>query len=552
LFVWNFLYCYRNNLVWRLNIVYGEKMNGRIEGNKSGYAASAAVATRTHMMENKKPQRVLMIALNMLLAFAAVIIFTISFVGSASARELPDFTELVEKFGPSVVNVSTKARPSARGQSGQPLDENDPMYEFFRRFMPPDAIPSPRGSPNAPRTPRRVPKSGEEPPLRNLGQGSGFIFSADGYVLTNAHVVANAEEVTVTLTDKREFKAKVIGSDVRTDIAVLKLEVTGLPKVTLGDSDKVRVGEWVMAIGSPFGFENTVTAGIVSAKTRETGEFVPFIQTDAAVNPGNSGGPLFNIKGEVIGINSQIYSDGGGYIGISFAIPINTANETANQIIKSGKVTRGRIAIEMEQGGISDDLAESFGLPKSPGVMIKTVEKDGPADKAGIQAKDIIRKVNGVAVKNNIDVVRAISTKSPGTKIIISIWRKGSEKDYTVTVAEAPSDARVATLSGEKKADPKAPPGKPNRLGLVVKDIGADDKKELKLGQGVIVEDVDGAAERAGIQPGDLILAFNTVDVKTAAQFAELVAKMDTKKPAALLVKRGEESRYITLRADAK
>jgi serine protease Do len=549
------LYCYCNNLVWRLKIVYGEKMNGRIDVNKSGYAAKTAIAMRTQMMENKKPQRVFMIALNMLLAFAVVLIFAISSAGSASARELPDFTELVEKFGPSVVNVSTKARPSARGQSGLQLDENDPMYEFFRRFMPPDAIPSPRANPNAPnapKTPRRAPKGGDEPPLRNLGQGSGFIFSTDGYVLTNAHVVANAEEVTVTLTDKREFKAKVIGSDQRTDIAVLKLEVTGLPKVTLGDSDKVRVGEWVMAIGSPFGFENTVTAGIVSAKTRETGEFVPFIQTDAAVNPGNSGGPLFNIKGEVIGINSQIYSDGGGYIGISFAIPINTANETANQIIKGGKVTRGRIAIEMEQGGISDDLAESFGLPKTPGVMIRNVEKDGPADKAGILPKDIIRKVNGVAVKNNIDVVRAISTKLPGTKITLSIWRKGAEKDYTVTVAEAPADARVASSPGEKKADPKSPPGKPNRLGLVVKDIGADDKKELKLGQGVIVEDVDGAAERAGIQPGDLILAFNTVDVKTAAQFAELVAKMDTKKPAALLVKRGEESRYITLRADAK
>lgn len=527
-------------------------MNGRIDVNKAGYPARAE--SNAYAVENKKPQRALIIALNMLLAFAVTLSFAISSVRSASARELPDFTELVEKFGPSVVNVSTKARASARGQSGLQLDENDPMYEFFRRFMPPDATPSPRTNPNAPnvpKVPRRAPKGGEEPPLRNLGQGSGFIFSADGYVLTNAHVVANAEEVIVTLTDKREFKAKVIGSDQRTDIAVLKLEATGLPKVTLGDSDKVRVGEWVMAIGSPFGFENTVTAGIVSAKTRETGEFVPFIQTDAAVNPGNSGGPLFNIKGEVIGINSQIYSDGGGYIGISFAIPINTANETANQIIKGGKVTRGRIAIEMEQGGISDDLAESFGLPKTPGVMIKNVEKDGPADKAGILAKDIIRKVNGVAVKNNIDVVRAISTKLPGTKITLSIWRKGTEKDYTVTVAEAPADARVAAL-GEKKADPKSPPGKPNRLGLVVKDIGADDKKELKLGQGVIVEDVDGAAERGGIQPGDLILAFNTVDVKTAAQFAELVAKMDTKKPAALLVKRGEESRYITLRADAK
>lgn len=538
-------------------------MNCRTFVNQVASFTNAAFNTRFRALpamsriENIVAQCVLKAAMNMAFSALAVSVMVfalaISSVTVVSAKELPDFTDLVDKFGPAVVNVSTKARASARAQGGMPLDENDPMYEFFRRFMPPDATPSPRNpNPNAPnpKSPRRAPKSGDESPLKNLGQGSGFIFSTDGYVLTNAHVVANADEVIVTLTDKREFKAKVIGSDQRTDIAVLKLEATGLPKVTLGDSDKVRVGEWVMAIGSPFGFENTVTAGIVSAKTRETGEFVPFIQTDAAVNPGNSGGPLFNIKGEVIGINSQIYSDGGGYIGISFAIPINTANETANQIIKGGRVTRGRIQIEMEQGGITDDLAESFGLPKSPGVMIKSVEKGGPADKAGIQGKDIIRKVNGVAVKNNIDVVRAISTKAPGSKLTLSIWRKGVDKDYTVTVAEAPADVRVANL-GDKKADPK-PLGTPNRLGLIVKDIGADDKKELKLGQGVIVDDVDGAAERAGIQAGDLILAFNTVDVKTAAQFADLVAKMDAKKPAALLIKRGEESRYVTLRADAK
>jgi len=538
-------------------------MNCRTFVNQVASFTNAAFNTRFRALpamsrvENIAAQCVLKAAMNMAFSAltASVMVFALAIpsVTVASAKELPDFTDLVDKFGPAVVNVSTKARASARAQGGMPLDENDPMYEFFRRFMPPDATPSPRNpNPNAPnpKSPRRAPKSGDESPLKNLGQGSGFIFSTDGYVLTNAHVVANADEVIVTLTDKREFKAKVIGSDQRTDIAVLKLEATGLPKVTLGDSDKVRVGEWVMAIGSPFGFENTVTAGIVSAKTRETGEFVPFIQTDAAVNPGNSGGPLFNIKGEVIGINSQIYSDGGGYIGISFAIPINTANETANQIIKGGRVTRGRIQIEMEQGGITDDLAESFGLPKSPGVMIKSVEKGGPADKAGIQGKDIIRKVNGVAVKNNIDVVRAISTKAPGSKLTLSIWRKGVDKDYTVTVAEAPADVRVANL-GDKKADPK-PPGTPNRLGLIVKDIGADDKKELKLGQGVIVDDVDGAAERAGIQAGDLILAFNTVDVKTVAQFADLVAKMDAKKPAALLIKRGEESRYVTLRADAK
>ncbi len=464
----------------------------------------------------------------------------------AQAKELPDFTELVDKFGPSVVNVSTKAR--LPGQRQPTIDENDPMYEFFRRFMPPDARPNPR-TPN-PNAPRKAPRGSDEPPLRNLGQGSGFIFSNDGYVLTNAHVVANADEVTVTLTDKREFKAKVIGSDARTDVAVLKLEANGLPKVTVGDSDKVRVGEWVMAIGSPFGFENTVTAGIVSAKTRDTGDFVPFIQTDAAVNPGNSGGPLFNIKGEVIGINSQIFSDGGGYIGISFAIPINTAVDTANQIIKSGKVSRGRIGIEMEQQAISDELAESLGLGKTPGVMIAKVEKDAPADKAGIQSKDIIRKVNGQVVKGNIDVVRSISSRAPGSKVTLTIWRKGVEKDYVVTVAEAPSDVR-ATRPADKKDDSK-PAAAPNRLGLVVKDISNDDRKELKVTQGVIVEDVDGPAERAGIQPGDVIVAFNTTDIKGAAQFADLVAKMDAKKPVALLIKRGEETRYITLRIEAK
>ncbi len=467
-------------------------------------------------------------------------------VPSAHAKELPDFTELVDKFGPSVVNVSTKAR--LPGQRQMPIDENDPMYEFFKRFMPPDAKPNPR-APN-PNAPRKTPKGGDEPPLRNLGQGSGFIFSADGYVLTNAHVVANADEVTVTLTDKREFKAKVVGADARTDVAVLKLEANGLPKVSIGDSEKVRVGEWVMAIGSPFGFENTVTAGIVSAKTRDTGDFVPFIQTDAAVNPGNSGGPLFNIRGEVIGINSQIFSDGGGYIGISFAIPINTAVDTANQIIKSGKVSRGRIGIEMEQQAITDELAESLGLGKTPGVMIAKVEKDAPADKAGIQARDIIRKVNGQVVKSNIDVVRSISSRAPGSKVTLTIWRKGSEKDFVVTVAEAPADVRVARVP-DKKDDGKQTEA-PNRLGLVVKDISSEDRKELKVGQGVIVEDVDGPAERAGIQPGDVIVAFNTTDIKGAAQFAELVAKMDAKKPVALLIKRGEETRYITLRAEAK
>lgn len=471
----------------------------------------------------------------------------------AGAKELPDFTELVDKFGPSVVNVSTKARPR---QAQAQLDENDPMYEFFRRFMPPGAVPNPSnpnspGNPNAPRrkSPRTVPPgTAEEAPLRNLGVGSGFIFSSDGYILTNAHVVADADEVTVTLTDKREFKAKVIGADQRTDIAVLKLAATDLPKVNIGDSDKVRVGEWVMAIGSPFGFENTVTAGIISAKTRDTGDFVPFIQTDAAVNPGNSGGPLFNIKGEVVGINSQIFSGGGGYIGISFAIPINTAVDTANQIIKSGKVTRGRIAIEMMPTPITDDLASALGLPASPGVMIKTVEEGGPADKVGVKARDIIRKVDGSAVKNNIDVIRNISSKAPGSQVTLTIWRKGVEKDYVVTIAEAPADAAPVA----SKKDDGTPFQEADRLGLVVRDLAAKDKIEQKLTLGVIIEDVDGPAERAGLQAGDAILALNNTEIKNAAQFNQLVAKIDSKKAIALLVQRGKETRYITLKPDSK
>ncbi len=472
----------------------------------------------------------------------------------ASAKELPDFTELVDKFGPSVVNVSTKARLSR--QAPAQLDENDPMYEFFRRFMPPGAMPNPNspntpGTPNVPRrkTPRVMPPGAvEEAPLRNLGVGSGFIFSSDGYVLTNAHVVADADEVTVTLTDKREFKAKVMGADQRTDIAVLKLVATGLPTVTIGDSDKVRVGEWVMAIGSPFGFENTVTAGIVSAKSRETGEFVPFIQTDAAVNPGNSGGPLFNIKGEVIGVNSQIFSGGGGYLGISFAIPINTAVDSANQIIKSGKVTRGRIAIVLMPAPITDDLAGALGLPPSPGVMIQAVEEGGPADKAGVKARDIIRKVNGSAVKNNIDVIRNISNKTPGSQITLTIWRKGVEKDYVATISEAPADAAPVVI----KKDDGTPSQEADRLGLVVKDLSAKDRTDLKLTQGVMIEDVDGPAERAGLQAGDAILALNTTEIKNAAQFNQLVAKADSKKAIALLVQRGKETRYITLKPDAK
>lgn len=468
------------------------------------------------------------------------------------AKEVPDFTELVEKHGPAVVNVSTKARTGSRRGQAQP-DEND-LYEFFRRFMPPDAAPNPRGpnAPNTPNTPRRNPRQpspNQDAPLRDLGQGSGFIISADGYVITNAHVVADADEVNVTLTDKREFKAKVIGTDQRTDVAVLKIDTTGLPKVSIGDSDKVRVGEWVLAIGSPFGFENTVTAGIVSAKSRDTGDFVPLIQSDAAVNPGNSGGPLFNSKGEVIGINSQIFSGSGGYLGISFAIPTNTAMTVANQLIKTGKINRGRVGILMNEP-ISKDLAESLGLPSTKGALIASVEKDSPAEKAGILPQDIIQKVAGKPIESNIDVVRSISNTAPGTKVVFTIWRKGSIKEITVTVGEVPADTKVAKVP-EKKEDKKD--ATPNRLGLVVSEISVDDRKTMKIDNGVQVSESDGAAGRAGIREGDVILSLNNIDVKSVGQFNDLVSKLDAKKPVALLVKRENQTRYVTLRiADTK
>ena len=487
--------------------------------------------------------------LTSLFIFVAMVFFVNT---TTIAKELPDFTEMVEKNGPAVVNVSTKTRGKQRGQ--QQPDEND-LYEFFRRFMPPDAVPNPRGNPNAPNspnTPRRNPRQpnpNQEQPLRDLGLGSGFIISADGYVITNAHVVQDADEVNVTLTDKREFKAKVIGTDERTDVAVLKIDATGLPKVNVGDSDKVRVGEWVLAIGSPFGFENTVTAGIVSAKSREAGNFVPLIQTDAAVNPGNSGGPLFNINGEVIGINSQIFSGNGGYLGISFAIPTNTAMAVANQLIKTGKLNRGRIGVAMNPNPITKDLAESLGLANTKGALIESVEKDSPAEKAGIVAQDIIQKVNGKQIDTYIDVTRAISNTAPGTKVTLSVWRKGSVKDISVTVGETPGDTRVAKAN-DKKDDKKD--AAPDRLGLVVVEVGADVRKAMKLDGGVLVNDADGAAERAGIRQGDVILAVNNTDVKSVNQFSEIVAKLDVKKAVALLIKRENQTRYVTLRIDSK
>ena len=473
----------------------------------------------------------------------------LSLAGSmAHAKDLPDFADLVDKYGGAVVNVSTKARQAA----GRLPSDNEDLNEFFRRFLPPDTLP-PRQTPQNPNAPRRNAPRNQQPdqdgPLRDLGQGSGFIISADGYVITNAHVVSKADEVTVTMTDKREFKAKVIGSDERTDIAVLKIEANGLPKVAIGDSDKLRVGEWVLAIGSPFGFENTVTAGIVSAKARENREaLTPFIQTDVAVNPGNSGGPLFNLRGEVVGVNSQIFSGNGGYLGISFAIPANIAIGTANQLIKNGKVNRGRIGVLI--GAVSKDAAEALSLPNDKGALVQSVEKDGPAEKAGLMPQDIILRVNGKVMDSNSDVVRTIANMAPGTKVTLNVWRKGSTRDLSVTVGETPSEKSAVKIADKKKDDKKD--AKPNRIGLVTSDLDASERKDLKVDHGVLVSDADGPAARAGIKEGDVILAINTVDIKSGKQLSDILDKLDAKKAIALVVKRENDTRLVTLRIDSK
>ncbi len=454
-----------------------------------------------------------------------------------NAVGLPDFTELVEKSGAAVVNIRT----TEKVQSGQnmPDAEDEQMQEFFRRFF---GVPVPKAAP-VPKNRRPTPQAQEEEVPR--GVGSGFIISQDGYVLTNTHVVDGASEVYVKLIDKREFKAKVVGADKRTDVAVLKIEGGKLPRLNIGDSDKIRVGEWVIAIGSPFDLDNTVTAGIVSAKSRETGEYLPLIQTDVAVNPGNSGGPLINMRGEVIGINSQIYSRSGGYMGISFAIPIDEAMRVVEQLKATGKVTRGRIGVQIDQ--VSKEVAESIGLPKSQGALVSRVETGGPAEKAGLQDGDVILKFNGISVEKASDLPRIVGATKPGSKATVSIWRKGAARELNLTVAEIEAEKTVQKADKKGKKDQTT-----NVLGIYVSDLTDVQKKELPGGAGVVIESVDGPAAQVGLRPGDIILTMNNVDVKDAKQFALMLSKLDPKKAAVLLVRRGDASQFIPIRPVAQ
>lgn len=451
----------------------------------------------------------------------------------AQNRTLPDFTDLVEQVGPSVVNIRTleKAKAAASGSA------DEQMLEFFKRF----GIPIPPNMPRAPR-PDRSPQPDEDQPR---GVGSGFILTADGFVMTNAHVVEGADEVIVTLTDKREFKAKIIGADKRSDVAVVKIEATGLPAVKIGDINRLKVGEWVMAIGSPFGLENTVTAGIVSAKQRDTGDYLPFIQTDVAINPGNSGGPLINMRGEVVGINSQIYSRSGGFQGISFSIPIDEAARVSDQLRTSGKVTRGRIGVQIDQ--VTKEVAESIGLGKAQGALVRGVESGAPAEKAGIEAGDIIIKFDGKPIEKSSDLPRMVGNVKPGTKAVVTVFRRGASKDLSVTIGEVEAEkpARKASAGPEPK-----PPvaGAAQALGLAVSEVPDAQKKELKVKGGVKVDTAEGAAARAGLKEGDVIVAIANSEVTSVKEFEAALAKIDKSKAINVLFRRGEWAQYALIR----
>jgi serine protease Do len=471
-----------------------------------------------------------------LVATASTVVLPVS-TAVAQVRALPDFTDLVEQVGPSVVNIRTLEKASTRQGEGGAMDQN--MLEFFKRFGLP--------IPNMPNGPRQSPAPNHGQPQdedQPRGVGSGFILTSDGMIMTNAHVVDGADEVLVTLTDKREFKAKIIGADKRSDVAVVKIDATGLPAVKVGDVSRLRVGEWVMAIGSPFGLENSVTAGIVSAKQRDTGDYLPFIQTDVAINPGNSGGPLINMRGEVVGINSQIYSRSGGSMGISFSIPMDEAVRVSEQLRATGRVTRGRIGVQIDQ--VTKEVAESIGLGKPRGALVRGVETGAPADKAGVEAGDIIIKFDGKSVDKSSDLPRMVGSTKPGTKSTLTVFRRGATKDLSVTIAEIEADKPV-----KKSADKPAKPKESSAvqvLGLTVSDLTDAVKKELGSKGGVQVDSVADAAARAGLREGDVIMTVANVSVGSVKELEVVLAKLDKTKPVPVLFRRGEWAQYTVIR----
>jgi serine protease Do len=453
-------------------------------------------------------------------------------LAAAQTRELPDFTRVVEEQGNAVVNISTTqaVRRSAALPQVPGMDDEE-VLEFFRRFIP------------------RQPGPGQGPGPRSESRslGSGFVISQDGYVLTNAHVVEGADEITVKFTDKREFKAKVIGADKRSDIALIKIDATGLPAVRFGDPTKLKVGEWVLAIGSPFGFDNTVTAGIVSAKGRSLPQenFVPFIQTDVAINPGNSGGPLFNLRGEVIGINSQIYSRTGGFMGLSFAIPADVALDVQKQLREKGRVARGRIGVVIQE--VTRDLATSFGLDRARGALVNSVERGSPAEKAGIEATDIILSFDGKGVESSSDLPRIVGATRPGSHAAVEVWRKSAPKKLTITVGEL-QEERVATADKPRATKPVE--AQANRLGIVVTELTAEQKKEKQLSGGLLVTEVRPDA-RVDVRKGDVLMMLvqkgQHTELKSVEQFNRILAGLDKNAVVTLQVKRGETTAFVTI-----
>ncbi|MBE2261619.1 MAG: DegQ family serine endoprotease [Burkholderiaceae bacterium] len=456
-----------------------------------------------------------------------------SLAQSAAVKALPDFTELVEQVGPSVVNIRTVEKARAGNLPGG-MDEE--MQEFFRRFF---GVPLP-GNPGQTPRPNRPPEEAQP-----RGVGSGFVLTPDGYIMTNAHVVDGADEVLVTLTDKREFKARIVGADKRSDVAVVKIEATGLPAVKVGDVSRLKVGEWVMAIGSPFGLENSVTAGIVSAKQRDTGDYLPFIQTDVAINPGNSGGPLINMRGEVVGINSQIYSRSGGFMGISFAIPMDEAMRVSDQLRASGRVTRGRIGVQIDQ--VSKDVAESIGLGKPQGALVRGVENGSPAEKAGVEAGDVIIRFDGKAIEKPSDLPRLVGNTKPGTRSTLTVFRRGANKELSIVIGEIEPDQVAARKGAEREEKPKQA-ASARLLGLSVSDLTDAQKKELKIKGGVKVDAVADAAARAGLREGDVVIQIANAEIANVKEFEVAVARLEKAKTVNVLFRRGQWAQYTLIR----
>ena len=459
-------------------------------------------------------------------------------VNALAPAAVPNFTAITAQAGPAVVNISVRgtrkvsdddedgdgpsAAPSSQSRGPQ-LDPNDPMLQFFKQFgfgMPPQAMR------------RQVP---QEVPV--AGEGSGFIVSPDGIILTNAHVVKGAKTVTVKLTDRREFSAKVLGSDPKTDIAVLKIDARNLPVVKLGDSNRLQQGEWVLAIGSPFGFENSVTAGVVSAKGRALPDdsAVPFIQTDVAVNPGNSGGPLLNANGEVVGINSQIYTRSGGYEGLSFAIPIDLAVHIKDQIVATGKVQHARLGVVIQE--VNQAFADSFKLPRPEGALVASVEKGGPADKAGLQPGDVIASYNGQPIVSSNDLPALIAQAKPGAPAAMQVWRQG--KSTEVSAVLGGDQGKGTQLAANAKVEK-------GKLGLALRELTPQEKKASGVDGGLVVENAAGPAALAGVQPGDLVLSVNGVPVSQVDKVREMVARSD--KSVALLIERDGQKIFVPVR----